>query len=89
MEKLQGPDILKLLISVNELNVYTLISYIQQYLINHQDKFLQQNPVEILEISYQHETFTDLRNFTLKKFCEKPEILFKSDKFISLKASLL
>ncbi|CAB4377989.1 unnamed protein product [Rhizophagus irregularis] len=89
LEKLQEHNILKLLISVNELNIQTLIHYIQQYMINHQDEFLQRNPVEILETSYQHESFTDLRNFTLNKVCEKPEILFKSDKFVNLKAPLL
>ncbi|RGB34121.1 hypothetical protein C1646_163787 [Rhizophagus diaphanus] len=58
-------------------------------MINHQDEFLQRNPVEILETSYQYESFTDLRNFTLNKVCEKPEILFESDKFVNLKAPLL
>jgi hypothetical protein len=74
---------------VNELNIQTLIHYIQQYMIDHQDDFLQRNPVEILETSYQYESFTDLRNFNLKKVCEEPEILFKSDKFVNLKAPLL
>src|SRR5206468_3071371 len=32
---------------------------------------------------------TDLWNFCLEKICEKPKILFDSDKFINLKAPLL
>jgi hypothetical protein len=84
LRKLQGPVILKLLIAVDEIGVQTLVSHIQEYLINHQYEFLQQNPIGILETIYQHETFTDLFNYSLKKICEEPEILFNSDKFISL-----
>ena len=58
---MQGPDVLKLLIAVDELNMQQLISYIQEFLIEHITEFLQQNPTGILEaVYYQHETFTDL-----------------------------
>ena len=80
---------LRLLIAVDELNIHPLISHIQEYLIEHQTEFLQQNPTGILETVYQHETFTDLWNFCLEKICEEPKILFNSDKFISLKVPLL
>src|SRR5436190_22806773 len=89
LKNLQGPDVLKLLIAVDELNIQPLISHIQEYLIEHQTEFLQQNPTGILETVYQHETFTDLWNSCLKVICEKPKILFNSDKFISLKVPLL
>ncbi|RGB39404.1 hypothetical protein C1646_754555, partial [Rhizophagus diaphanus] len=59
------------------------------FLIEHQTEFLQQNPTGILEIIYQHETFTDLWNFCLEKICEEPKILFSSENFINLKAPLL
>src|SRR5437773_1041624 len=55
----------------------------------HQTEFLHQNPTGILETVYQHETFTDLWNSVLEKICEKPELLFNSNKFINLKAPLL
>src|SRR5215469_6005664 len=86
---LQGPDVLKLLIAVDELNIQQLISYIQEYLIEHQTVFLYQDPISILETVYQHETFTDLWDYCLEKICVEPKILFDSDKFINLKASLL
>ncbi|EXX65184.1 hypothetical protein RirG_135660 [Rhizophagus irregularis DAOM 197198w] len=89
LKNLQGPEVLKLLIAVDELNIQQLISYIQEYLIEHQTEFLHQNQTGILETIYQHETFTDLWNFCLEKICEEPEILFNSDKFINLKAPLL
>src|SRR6266542_5472504 len=89
LKNLQGPEVLKLLIAVDELNFCPLISHIQEFLIEHQTEFLRQNPTGILEIVYQHEAFTDLWNFCLEKICEKPEILFNSNKFINLKAPLL
>ena len=84
LKNLQGPDVLKLLIAVDELNIQTLISHIQEYLIEHQTEFLHQNPIGILETVYQHETFTDLWSFCLEKICKEPKILFNSDKFINL-----
>jgi hypothetical protein len=89
LNNLQGPDVLKLLIAVDELNIQQLISHIQEYLIEHQTEFLNQNPAGILETVYQHEAFTDLWNFCLEKICEDPKILFNSDKYINLKAPLL
>ncbi|EXX66608.1 hypothetical protein GLOIN_2v1611857 [Rhizophagus irregularis DAOM 181602=DAOM 197198] len=89
LKNLQGPDVLKLLIAVDELNIHPLISHIQEFLIEHQTEFLYQNPTGILETVYQHETFTDLWNFCLEKICEEPKVLFDSDKFIDLKAPLL
>ncbi|RGB30658.1 hypothetical protein C1646_793420 [Rhizophagus diaphanus] len=89
LSKFQGPDILKLLIAVDELKIQALILCIQEYLIKHQHEFLQQNPLEILETVYQHETFTELWNYCLEEICTEPDTLFESDKFSNLKAPLL
>jgi hypothetical protein len=89
LKNLQGPDVLKLLVAVDELSIHSLISHIQEFLIEHQTEFLHQNPTEILETVYQHETFTDLWNFCLEKICKEPKVLFSSDNFINLKAPLL
>jgi hypothetical protein len=74
---------------VDELNIQQLISHIQAYLIKYRTELLHQNPFCILEIVYQHETFTNLRDFCLEKICEDPKILFDSDKFVNLQAPLL
>jgi hypothetical protein len=70
LKNLQGPDVLKLLIVVDELNIQPLISHVQEYLIEHQTEFLHQNPSGTLEIFHQRETFTNLWNFSLKAICE-------------------
>ncbi|CAB4393507.1 unnamed protein product [Rhizophagus irregularis] len=89
LKNLQGPDALNLLIAVDELNIQQLISYIQEYLVENQIEFLRQNPIDILETVCQHGTFTDLWKFRLEDICEKAEILFDSNKFINIKATLL
>src|ERR1051325_968248 len=89
LKNLQGPDVLKLLIAVDELNIQPLISHVQEFLIENKAEFLRQNPTGILETVYQHETFTDLWNFCLEFICGEPKVLFDSDKFINLKAPFL
>ncbi|RIA94912.1 hypothetical protein C1645_873155 [Glomus cerebriforme] len=89
LKNLQGSDVLKLLLAVDELNIHSLLSHIQEFLIKHQTEFLHEDPTDILETVYQHEEFTDLFNFCFKKVCEEPNILFCSDKFVDLKAPLM
>src|SRR3954452_17311918 len=89
LKNLHGPEVLNLLIAVDELNIQPLISYVQEFLIERKAEFLRQNPTGILETVYQHETFTDLWNFFLENICEEPKILFFSKNFINLKAPLL
>jgi hypothetical protein len=89
LENLSDPDMLKLLIAVDELNIHPLISHIQEFMIKRRTEFLQQNIIEVLETVYRHESFTDIWNFSLKRICEEPKILFDSDEYINLKAPLL
>ncbi|GES85063.1 BTB/POZ protein [Rhizophagus clarus] len=89
LERLQGSDILELLIAVDELGIRTLVQHIREHLIKNQSEFLKQNLFGILEAVYQNENFAELLNLSLKKICKEPEILFNSDKFISLKPPLL
>ncbi|GBB85429.1 hypothetical protein RclHR1_11970005 [Rhizophagus clarus] len=89
LDQLGEPDILKLLIAVDEINIKILTNYIQEYLIKNKDGYLQQNSTEILEMIYQNNSFTNLRNICIKKICDVPERLLNSNKFISLEAPLL
>ncbi|RGB33219.1 hypothetical protein C1646_816207 [Rhizophagus diaphanus] len=92
LTNLQGPELLNLMIAVDELNIQTLIPCIKEYLINHQYEFLQQNPIEILETIhkvYQSDTFAGLWDFFIEAICDKPDILFNSNKLIRLSAPFL
>ena len=79
MKNLQGSNVLKLLIAVDELNIQPLISHVQEFLIERKTEFLQQNPIERF-ISMKH------LQICLETICEEPNTLFNSDKFINLKA---
>ncbi|GBB84974.1 hypothetical protein RclHR1_11570003 [Rhizophagus clarus] len=89
LKNLQGPDVLKLLIAVDELSIHSLISHIQEFLIEHQTVFLHQNPTEVLETVYQNESFKCLWDFCLENICKEPKILFNFENYTSLKPSLL
>ena len=39
LKNLQGPDVLKLLIAVDELNIQQLIPHVQEFLIEHKTEF--------------------------------------------------
>ncbi|GBC01280.1 hypothetical protein RclHR1_04120010 [Rhizophagus clarus] len=82
----EGFELIKLSIAVDDLNIRTLFPQIEDYLIKNQSTFLNQNAIEILETIYQRESFTKLRNFCLEKIYKEPKILFENDKFANLKA---
>ncbi|RIA90161.1 hypothetical protein C1645_805904 [Glomus cerebriforme] len=84
LKNLQVPDVSKLLIAVDELNIQQLISHIQEYLIENFNDF---DPMDILETVYhQHEALYD---FFLEKICEEPKKLFDSHNFTKLDGHLL
>jgi hypothetical protein len=92
LTNLQRPELLDLLIAADELNIQTLISHIQGYLIHYRYEFLQQNPAEILEAIYkvyQSDTFAGLWEFFLETICDKPDLLFNSNKLSRLSAPIL
>ncbi|CAB4397417.1 unnamed protein product [Rhizophagus irregularis] len=89
LTELQGSDILKLLTIVQIFDIQPLIIYIKENLIKHNSDFLRQNPVEILENTYQHELLSELNDACLEYICENPEILFNSENFVSLKAPII
>ncbi|CAB4377882.1 unnamed protein product [Rhizophagus irregularis] len=89
LAKLQTRELLELLIAVDELNIQTLITCIQEYLIDHHYRILHHNPIEALETVYQLDTFSGLLDFFLEAICDRPEILFNTDNLIRLRAPLL
>ncbi|EXX71838.1 hypothetical protein GLOIN_2v1782178 [Rhizophagus irregularis DAOM 181602=DAOM 197198] len=80
----RGPELLKLLMAVDELNIQTLVTCVQKHLINDKE-FLQENFMEILQMVYHNELFTGLLNYCL----EEIDTIFNSDKIINLEAPLL
>jgi hypothetical protein len=86
---LEGFELIKLSIAVDDLNIRTLFPQIEDYIIKNQSVFLYQNTIEVLETIYQRESFIKLWNFCLEKIYKEPKMLFESDKFVNLKAPLV
>ncbi|POG59446.1 hypothetical protein GLOIN_2v1487822 [Rhizophagus irregularis DAOM 181602=DAOM 197198] len=84
-----GSDVFSLLIATDELGLQTLSEHVQEYLINNQKIFLNDDPVGILEITSQHESFVTLKNDCLEKICQHPDILFSGDNVLKLSTELL
>ncbi|CAI2186975.1 14709_t:CDS:1 [Funneliformis geosporum] len=84
-----GVQVLKLYRAADELNLRELNDYIRPYLISNQAKYLRHEPVEILQIVLQYETFEDLRNYCLENICKSPKVLFESPKFTLLGNELI
>ncbi|CAG8535581.1 11231_t:CDS:2 [Scutellospora calospora] len=90
IKDLEGETILDLLVASDEFGLTTLIDHVQQYFIENQKNFLQQNPVGMLHIAARHEAFNKIEEFSLETICENPEILFDSNnKYLSLEEDLL
>ncbi|GES81055.1 BTB/POZ domain-containing protein [Rhizophagus clarus] len=62
---------------------------IVEFLINNQKKILNDDPVGILEITFQHESFVTLKDSCLETICQHPDILFRDDEVLNLSADLL
>lgn len=63
LNKQKGSEILKIFMASDELYFWRLNDYIQSYIIKVQADFLQDNPVEVLQILFQYESLTVLRDF--------------------------
>ncbi|CAG8561361.1 758_t:CDS:2 [Acaulospora morrowiae] len=78
-----------ILIAADELALPNLVSYVQNHIISNDPSWLQQNIVNVLNVTSLHETFTILIDYCGRLIEENPEILFKSKDFCTIKSSTL
>src|SRR5438034_1525047 len=71
------------------MNIEEIVKYLLQYLIDNHQKFLQKDPVNILQNILQHEACSPLKDYCLDYICERPKLLFNSEKYLSLDKSIL
>ncbi|RHZ88718.1 hypothetical protein Glove_21g344 [Diversispora epigaea] len=84
LREYDGPEILKILIASDELGLQKLIDFIQKFFTDNRDDFFRQDPVGMLYIITHHEGFGILKKFCLETICSDPDILFKSNKYLTL-----
>src|SRR5579863_10418624 len=83
------PTILDFLVAADELGLQDLIDYLQTYLVDQHSDNLKQNFASLHQIVFEHDSFTKLQNFCAIFAASKPESIFKSNDFHSLKEPLL
>jgi hypothetical protein len=72
-----------------ELMLKNLTKLTEDFIIENQQQFLQNDPVGNLQVIYCCKSLVKLQEFCLDKVCYEPKILFNSDKFTQLSAPLL
>ncbi|RIA85043.1 hypothetical protein C1645_879562 [Glomus cerebriforme] len=89
--KLQSHEILNLLLPSDEFEFQPLVTYIQEILIsNHNHKnFIIKRSSEIVELTYQKRSFTQLWDFCIQEICLNPNLLFETTKFLALNPAIL
>src|SRR6266498_4054283 len=73
----------------DELMLEKLTKLTEDFIIENQQQFLQNDPVGILQIIHYCKPLVNLQEFCLDKICSEPEILFNSGKVTQLSAPLL
>ncbi|RIA96138.1 hypothetical protein C1645_872285 [Glomus cerebriforme] len=85
-----GTIALDYLIAADELNLdMSFIGYVQEFLIKHIMEF-SSDPFEILQIIFEYDhLFYKLKYHYLKYICERPKLIFSSEKFLSLREDII
>ncbi|CAG8538719.1 45007_t:CDS:2 [Gigaspora margarita] len=76
--------ILELLVAADELGIQRFIDSVQEFVIKNVTKFLQSNPIKMLDLVICNNAFNELKKVSLEIICETPEMLFNSGMFLSL-----
>ncbi|RGB26129.1 hypothetical protein C1646_770820 [Rhizophagus diaphanus] len=82
-------DILELLIASDELLIEELVTFAQNYLIENQNEWLQNNFFKVLNTAYIFESCKQLQDYCLESIFEDPELFFDSPEFLSLEKNIL
>ncbi|PKY48277.1 BTB-domain-containing protein [Rhizophagus irregularis] len=89
LEQQENTEIIKILVASDELILEELIEHIQEYLINEQSSWLQENVLYVLRKLLGQETCKVLRNHCLEIICRDPQIIFDPRIFDLLDKNIL
>src|SRR5687768_16463946 len=82
-------ELINILTASDEFQLTKLVSHIQTYLLQNQSIILQHDPIEILEIIYNHETCSSLSDKCLQLICKDPNLLFNSKRHLNIDKDLM
>src|SRR5581483_10951897 len=76
--------IMKILEAASELSLQELIDYLQMYLIENKESWIEQNFVMIIQASYASNSFSKLQQCCTEIMSKEPEKVFTSIDFVSI-----
>jgi hypothetical protein len=83
------PDIIKILIAANELDLQEIVTYLQSFLIGYKKNWMEQNFNLIYKTSFENESLLKLQNFCTELITKEPNKIFKSIDFNSISEKTL
>src|SRR2546423_7785686 len=89
LDKKTGPNVLKILVIADELELTELINHAQDHLIKDKSSWLEENLVTVIHTVALHQEFSKLKEHTLQINEQKPHLVFEAKDFISLQESEL
>ncbi|PKC64944.1 hypothetical protein RhiirA1_536711 [Rhizophagus irregularis] len=82
-------DIIKILVAANELSLQELIPYLQSFLIENKENWIEQNFNLVYQTSFENDSFLDLQKFCTELISKQPEKIFNSPDFTSISEKIL
>ncbi|KAG9298443.1 hypothetical protein G9A89_008707 [Geosiphon pyriformis] len=89
LDKHGVPTILELLVTADELILENIIDHLEDYLIEHRAKELEENFTTLQKTSFMHDSFKKLQKFCTEIAANNPAIVFDSQDFTSLSEKAL
>ncbi|KAG9302531.1 hypothetical protein G9A89_007235 [Geosiphon pyriformis] len=89
LDKHGVPTILEVLVTADELILENMIDHLEDYLIEHRAKELEENFATLQKTSFMHDSFKKLQDFCTEIVGEKPAIVLNSQDFTSLSENAL
>ncbi|EXX62927.1 hypothetical protein RirG_157170 [Rhizophagus irregularis DAOM 197198w] len=89
LEEYDTLDIIKILVSSNELNLQELTTYLQFYLIENKTDWMEENFSLIYQTSFENDSFLELRKYCIDLISKEPNKIFNSINFSSISENLL
>ncbi|KAG9295297.1 hypothetical protein G9A89_021228 [Geosiphon pyriformis] len=89
LDKHEVTTILELLVIADELILENFIELLEEYLIEHHAKELEENFATLQKTSFMHDSFKNLQNFCTEIAANNPAIFFNSQDFTSLSENAL
>jgi hypothetical protein len=89
LEDYDNLDIIKLLVTANELNLQELVIYIQSFLTKNKANWMEQNFNLIYKTSIENDSFLELQKYCTDLIYKTPHKIFKSLDFTSIPEKIL